>query len=712
MSTERQCWAVLSLVLPFRHVSFSLLIYTLCPPMRKRCEIAQTSKNIFALIIGINDYIADGFLPLHGSVNDARAFEEYLLDPYDKRGLQVPSSNIVLIVNKKATRAAIMDAFKSHFLENENIPDRGEATMILFFAGHGGATGNGKVQTIYPVDVRTTNAAGEYVHAIPNYVLGWLLCELAEKKGPNITVILDCCHSGPCLAFMPRSSVVLTFTTGGMGGRAATDWHHIPPELDSHLWKGKTESAQSYHMWSPFTESWVLLAACRADEIAREIEYRGVRRGRFTECLIRLLRWASLTTTTYTELMDRMEEWWDDPNQHPHCGGRTNRLIFDGNCPATGRGLPLTVQDVPKGSPTIPNSSQFFSVAMGVMEGVVPGTEFSAYDANNNFLCTFVAQSVEVAHTNVVAKMERDQPSVLIPHGSRAVVSDWKNDVMVLCVHTPADFRHTAHLFPKISNTGRMPRFVAASPEGAHFIVRCEEAEIVIEPCKDTTIRKAQPEMRFPLGNPAHLPDAMDGVAHFNYFLERSNKKDPLMGGFSLEMHRLLGEYPARYPDTSVGQNGNMVIDGAVRFASEEGARYGFTMRNMSYEDLYPYLFYFNPETFIIQYWYLPEDSRVAPPLQSGRSLTLGMGGERAFEFTLKKDQKESSGFLKLFVARKFVDLKWIKQSMSPFDAEFVGVGQRLSPFDAVVGVARREMTRQLNDSPWDALTVLLTMTQ
>jgi hypothetical protein len=86
------------------------------------------------------------------------------------------------------------------------------------------------------------------------------------------------------------------------------------------------------------------------------------------------------------------------------------------------------------------------------------------------------------------------------------------------------------------------------------------------------------------------------------------------------------------------------------------------------------------------------------------------MGGERAFEFKLKKDQKESSGFLKLFVARKFVDLKWIKQSMSPFDAEFVGVGQRLSPFDAVVGVGRISMKYELKD--WDALTVLLTMTQ
>jgi hypothetical protein len=30
------------------------------------------------------------------------------------------------------------------------------------------------------------DAAGKYVHAIPDYVLGWLLSELAQKKGLNI----------------------------------------------------------------------------------------------------------------------------------------------------------------------------------------------------------------------------------------------------------------------------------------------------------------------------------------------------------------------------------------------------------------------------------------------------------------------------------------------------------------------------------------------
>jgi hypothetical protein len=108
--------------------------------------------------------------------------------------LHVPPSNIVLLKNEKATRSAILTAFKTHLLDNTNIPDRGEATMIFFFAGHGSRfeapsdliAPDRRVEAICPVDERTTNEAGEYVHAIPDYVLVWLFAELADKKGTNI----------------------------------------------------------------------------------------------------------------------------------------------------------------------------------------------------------------------------------------------------------------------------------------------------------------------------------------------------------------------------------------------------------------------------------------------------------------------------------------------------------------------------------------------
>jgi hypothetical protein len=105
------------------------------------------------------------------------------------------------------------------------------------------------------------------------------------------------------------------------------------------------------------------------------------------------------------------------------------------------------------------------------------------------------------------------------------------------------------------------------------------------------------PKPRLALGDPAHLPHSIDGVAHFSYFLDCANEADRIEG-VELEMHRLRGEYPCCTPDLQVG---NMIKDGEVRLTSEVGSQYGFTIRNTSDEDLYPYLFYFDQETYTIQ---------------------------------------------------------------------------------------------------------------
>jgi hypothetical protein len=231
---------------------------------------------------------------------------------------------------------------------------------------------------------------------------------------------------------------------------------------------------------------------------------------------------------------------------------------------------------------------------MGTVEGVVPGTEFSAYDRKNNYLCTFIAQSVRVGETILVWKPEKDQPPVDIPPWSRAVVSDWKSSPLL--VHTPADFPHKSVLFPT-TGTVRPPDFVSArSLEEAHIVMRSDGDEIVIEPLRSGALT-GQRKPRFALGDPSHLPHAIDGVAHFSYFLDRANEGDQLED-VTLEMHRLVGEYPCCTPDLQIG---NMIKDGEARLTSKAGTKYGFTIRNMSDEDLFPYLFYFDPQTYTIQ---------------------------------------------------------------------------------------------------------------
>jgi hypothetical protein len=126
---------------------------------------------------------------LQGAVNDAKAFESFLLDE-----LAVPATNMTVLLDDKATRENILTTIYSHFLNNHNILDGGNTAMIFYFAGHGTRINapesllshDGMVEAICPVDARTTDASGNYVHTIPDYVLGRLLRELASKKGSNI----------------------------------------------------------------------------------------------------------------------------------------------------------------------------------------------------------------------------------------------------------------------------------------------------------------------------------------------------------------------------------------------------------------------------------------------------------------------------------------------------------------------------------------------
>ncbi|KAJ7899339.1 caspase domain-containing protein [Mycena leptocephala] len=673
----------------------------------------------FALIIGIDDYFKTGDLPpLRGAVNDARLFEKYLLD------LHVPSTNIVVLENKNATRSAILSAFNSHLLDNSNIPDHGDAMMILFFAGHGSrfkapsdliAPGR-MIEAICPVDERTKNNAGEYVHAIPDYVLVWLLAELAGKKGINIAVILDCCHS----AGMERDLE---------GTRTArSDSCAIPLDLDSHFWKGKTDTARPHRMWSRPLH--VVLAACLAGETAREVQHTdGMYYGRFTLELVPLLQETPLESVTWAELLNwiKNKKW---PGQTPYCGGtRSNRLFFNGNYPAAGRRSVLLTPQKSSRFKSASSSELFkFRVEMGSVEGVVPDTEFAAYDRNNDFLGTFVAKSVQVGQTILVWKPENDQPPMDIPPWSRAVVSDWKSSPLL--VYTPADFLHKSVLFPTTVNP---PNFVPAPClEKAHLVVRSDGGVIVIE-ARMSTVLAGQPKPRFALSDPAHLPHAIDGVAHFSYFLDRANEADQIEG-VALEMHRLLGEYPFCRPDL---QDGNRIKDGEVRLMSEIDTQYGFTIRNTSDENLFPYLFYFDLETYTIQNWYSPAGVDVEPPLPSGGMVTIGMGSERAFNFTLLPGELSSCGFLKLFMTTEYIDLGWIPQELSPFDPRFEGTGRlrishepldlrttsdktdrivfSLSPLDLrLEGIERLGMSkepldlRKRSDAMWDALTVTL----
>ncbi|KAJ7117550.1 hypothetical protein C8R44DRAFT_790986 [Mycena epipterygia] len=161
--------------------------------------------------------------------------------------------------------------------------------------------------------------------------------------------------------------------------------------------------------------------------------------------------------------------------------------------------------------------------------------------------------------------------------------------------------------------------------------------------------------------NSGNLPAIREGVTHFNYFLDLHNSDRSLIAGVTLELHRLLGEIPGRRPDREVGN----LIDGDNRawLAPDPDIKYGFTIRNTSNHDLFPYLFYFDPDDYTISCLYSPLQQM---PLRE--LLTVGMGAEPAFEFALPQGMTSSAGFLKIFAFTEYVDLSWIQLDLSPWE--------------------------------------------
>jgi len=83
-------------------------------------------ENSFALIIGINNY--QNATPLGYAVSDAKAVAKILKTTFD-----FPAENIKLLLDEKATRNNIMEAFMSYANNNVSPNDR----ILVFFAGHG-----------------------------------------------------------------------------------------------------------------------------------------------------------------------------------------------------------------------------------------------------------------------------------------------------------------------------------------------------------------------------------------------------------------------------------------------------------------------------------------------------------------------------------------------------------------------------------------------
>lgn len=297
-----------------------------------------------ALLIGTNFYRPGGIWPsLSGCVRDAGRVEELL-----RQILGVPAERI-----RKLTASAPLDGASEPPEPPEDRPtyetlvaellrlvrtaEPGEQVLI-YFAGHGG-----RVPTCIP-EVRGRaafdevlvpyDAAAPSARCLRDVEIGAILRALVER-GALVTVFLDCCHAGAAgrLAEIPPGIGVLG--SGIVDERAwPVDGLLAPLPSLAATWRdlggGPMRNLTLGSGWQPDPRGYVLLAACRAAELAFEFPFEGrEKRGVFTRALLEGLR--NLTPDfTYRRLYDRIvaEVHGRFEAQTPVLEGDEDRVVF------------------------------------------------------------------------------------------------------------------------------------------------------------------------------------------------------------------------------------------------------------------------------------------------------------------------------------------------------------------------------------------------
>lgn len=143
------------------------------------------------LLIGVNEYRDPGIRNLNGAVNDVQNLYEVFV-----REFAIPKQNIIVLLDREATRERVDDAFKN-ITKNAKLED----TVIVHFSGHGATLPDDDGDESRQADKDavdevlclhdTVRKSGK--NALRDDVLGKYL---SSFEAGEVVVILDCCHSG------------------------------------------------------------------------------------------------------------------------------------------------------------------------------------------------------------------------------------------------------------------------------------------------------------------------------------------------------------------------------------------------------------------------------------------------------------------------------------------------------------------------------------
>jgi hypothetical protein len=232
----------------------------------------MVARTIRALLVGIDEY--EPPVPaLHGCVNDIEAFARLLRKRAAAAGDHL---DIRILRNAAASRAAVISAFDEHL----GTATAGQ-TALFYYSGHGSQEPalpehmelepDGLNETLVLHDSRGPGGYDLADKELAQLVAG------SCASGAHVAVILDCCHSG--------SGVRAVLEDGVAVRRAPADVRRRPAESYLGLPAVAPAPTRSAANWLNAETRYVLLAACRSDQSAKEVRVGEERRGAMSAAL-------------------------------------------------------------------------------------------------------------------------------------------------------------------------------------------------------------------------------------------------------------------------------------------------------------------------------------------------------------------------------------------------------------------------------------------
>lgn len=347
-------------------------------------ELINHPSNLYALLIGIDCYLPnqlpDGssYRNLGGCVRDINHVEDFL-----KLKLKMPPEHIFKLTASKSDKAEPAEppekwpTYENMVAMFQQITDlaRSGDQIYIHYSGHGGRPKtnypqlkreNGVDEALVPTDIG--NSTARYLRDIE---IAKILTRMVDKN-LVVTVVLDSCHSGEATRGNDvdiRGLNTVDETARSTESLVASDEELI--ENWQELTKSEPRNFQLGSGWLPQPKGYVLLAACRANELAYEYAFNGKERnGALTYWLLDSLN--SLTPgLTYKVLHDRLlaKIYSQFQRQTPLLQGEGDRLVFGSDRVSLDYAVNVMKVDANKG----------ILLNAGQVQGLSKGSQFAIY---------------------------------------------------------------------------------------------------------------------------------------------------------------------------------------------------------------------------------------------------------------------------------------------------------------------------------------------